>query len=370
MPTDPLAGFTIGVTADRRSDEQIKLLTSRGATCLHGPVIKTHPIGSEDDLVAATRVLVETPPDIVVLTTGVGVRGWLEAAEAAHLGDELRGVLDGAQLFARGPKAVGALVTAGFDASWRAPSARYTDVIDALAEREPVGKRVAVQLDGAGATGLCDALTSLGAEVVPVPIYRWSLPDDTAAAERLIRAVVDRRVDAVTFTARPAVDNCFEIAALHGLADELAEALRTDVEPHCVGPVCSAGLTDIGIERVFVPERHRLGALVQMVTSSLGARSHELSIGGITVRLQGRFVSVDGAEAVALTDRERAVLQVLLERPGAVYSKAAILRRVWDNAETDAHVVEVTMARLRQRLGAAAAGIETVFRRGYRLDAA
>ncbi|MEM9748301.1 MAG: uroporphyrinogen-III synthase, partial [Actinomycetota bacterium] len=83
MTTDPLAGFTIGVTADRRSDEQIKLLTSRGAACLHGPVIKTHPIGSEDDLVAATRVLVDAPPDIVVLTTGVGVRGWLEAAEAA-----------------------------------------------------------------------------------------------------------------------------------------------------------------------------------------------------------------------------------------------------------------------------------------------
>ncbi|MEL6891274.1 MAG: uroporphyrinogen-III synthase [Actinomycetota bacterium] len=370
MTTDPLSGFTIGVTADRRSDEQMKLLTSRGANCIHGPVIKTHAIGSEDDLVAATHELVSAPPDIVVLTTGVGVRGWLEAAEAAHLGDELGQVLDAATLFARGPKAVGALATAGFDAAWRAPSARYTDVIEAVAADDPAGKRVAVQLDGAGATGLCDELRSLGAEVVPVPIYRWSLPDDTGPAERLIRKVVDRQVDAVTFTARPAVDNLFEIAALHGLTEQLADALRVDVEAHCVGPVCAAGITDLGIDRVFVPERHRLGALVQMVTKSLGDRSHAITIGGFVVQLQGRFVSVDGAEAVALTDRERAVLAVLLERPGAVYSKAALLDRVWDSDESDEHVVEVTMARLRQRLGAAAVGIETVFRRGYRLDAA
>jgi uroporphyrinogen-III synthase len=33
----------------------------------------------------------------------------------------------------------------------------------------------------------------------------------------------------------------------------------------------------------------------------------------------------------------------------------------------DEHVVEVTVARLRRRLGAAGGGIETVVRRGYRL---
>ena len=46
--------------------------------------------------------------------------------------------------------------------------------------------------------------------------------------------------------------------------------------------------------------------------------------------------------------------------PGAVVSKRALLRRVWGPGENDEHVVEVTMARLRQRLGVAGAGIETV----------
>jgi uroporphyrinogen-III synthase len=40
---------------------------------------------------------------------------------------------------------------------------------------------------------------------------------------------------------------------------------------------------------------------------------------------------------------------------------------VW-TGETDDHVVEVTVGRLRRRLGSAGTHIETVMRRGYRLS--
>lgn len=96
--------------------------------------------------------------------------------------------------------------------------------------------------------------------------------------------------------------------------------------------------------------------------------SAELVLGGVLMTVTGDSVVVGGA-ALTLTERERALLDVLLERPGAVFSKSVLLRRVWPGDEHDEHVVEVTMARLRRRLGPAAAGIETVFRRGYRLAA-
>ena len=47
------------------------------------------PVGSEDEL-RSPRALLDNPPDLVVFTTGLGVRGWLEAADAIQLGDELR----------------------------------------------------------------------------------------------------------------------------------------------------------------------------------------------------------------------------------------------------------------------------------------
>jgi len=368
MATGPLAGFEIGITADRRADEQIKLLTGRGAECLHGPVIKTHPFGSEDDMRSATQELIDRPPDLIVATTGVGVRSWLEAAEAIQLADELRQVVTAAVLYARGPKATGALVTAGFDVAWTAPRAQYADIVEALAERGVAGQRIAVQLDGAGAAELCRQIGALGGEVVGVPVYRWSLPADTSPAERLIRAAVDRRLDAVTFTAKPAVENLLEITEMLGLVDQLTAALSTDVAVFCVGPVCASGFADLPTVRPFVPERHRLGSMVQQISQYFEGRSGEVALGGQHVRLQGKLVMV-GESVAWLTDRERALLGALLGNQGAVHSKRELLRRVWNGTESDEHLVEVTVARLRKRLGSAGSGIETVMRRGYRASA-
>jgi uroporphyrinogen-III synthase len=367
MSARQLAGFRIGVTADRRADEQIGLLESRGAECLHGPVIKTHPQDSQDAMRAATQSLIDHPPDLIILTTGLGVRSWLEAASSIHLGDELRRMLESVPLYARGPKSTGALVTEGFQVVWTAPNARYDDVIDVLTDRGVDGARIGVQLDGAGATQLCDDIASLGATVIGVPVYRWSLPDDFGPAERLLRAVVDRKLDAVTFTAKPAVENFFEIARSVGCHDEVIDALGTDVAPFCVGPVCAMGLTDVGLPAPHVPERHRLGSLVQLLSTYYAGRCIEVNLGGSPLALQGRLATI-GSHIASLTERERALLVTLLERNGAVVSKRELLRTVWQSAESEEHLVEVTVARLRKRLGPAADGIETVMRRGYRAN--
>ncbi|HUF98295.1 MAG TPA: uroporphyrinogen-III synthase [Ilumatobacter sp.] len=365
MTARQLAGFRIGVTADRRADEQIGLLESRGAACLHGPVIKTHPQDSQEAMRLATQELIDRPPDVLVLTTGLGVRSWLEAADSIQLGNALHELFHTTALYARGPKATGALVTAGFDVLWTAPRARYDDVIDVLTALGVGGIRIGVQLDGAGASELCDTIESLGAEVVRVPVYRWSLPDDLAPAERLIRAVVERKLDAVTFTAKPAVENFFDIAHTVGCYDDIVDALSTDVAPFCVGPVCATGLTNVGIPAPHIPERHRLGSLVQLLSTFYADRCTEVVLGGTPMSLQGRMATI-GTDVAWLTERERALLVTLLERKGAVVSKRDLLRTVWQGTESDEHLVEVTVARLRKRLGPASMGIETVMRRGYR----
>lgn len=370
MVNGPLAGFKIGITADRRADEQIRLLAARGADCFHGPVIKTNPVDTVAALGTATQALIDDPPELIVLTTGLGVRGWLEAADSMHLGERLREVFEGASLFARGPKAKGALATNGFDIATDAPLSLYAEVIETLRARGVAGVRVAVQLDGSGAGGLCDAIEAEGADVVRVPVYKWSLPEDCGAAERLIRATIEGRVDAVTFTAKPAVENLFEIAGHIGLHDDLAEAFATGlVVAFCVGPVCATGLTDLGLPEPMVPERFRLGAMVQQLSQHFGAQAVTIELAGTLVRVQGRLAEIEGADDAWLTEREQAILDVLIERPGTVHSKSDLLRRVWHGTENDEHLVEVTIGRLRQRLGPASAGIETVMRRGYRASA-
>lgn len=79
--TRPLAGFTVGVTAARRADELIALLRRRGASVLHAPALRIVPLADDSELLAATKDLIGCPPDVVVATTAIGFRGWVEAAD-------------------------------------------------------------------------------------------------------------------------------------------------------------------------------------------------------------------------------------------------------------------------------------------------
>jgi uroporphyrinogen-III synthase len=114
-----------------------------------------------------------------------------------------------------------------------------------------------------------------------------------------------------------------------------------------------------------MPDRHRLGSLVRAVAEHFESRAVEFDLGGARVQLRGRLAIIGGAH-VELAERERDVLVALAGRAGVVASKQELLAEVWEN-DGDAHVVEVTVARLRRRLGAAGDGIETIVKRGYRL---
>jgi uroporphyrinogen-III synthase len=368
MELPPLAGFTIGVTADRRAREQAELLRRRGARVLHGPTICTLPLESSDALRAATEALIAQPPDVLVATTGVGIRGWFAAAASHGLAHELLAALRPAQVLARGPKAAGAALTEGLEITWAAPTERSSELLAELSATDLAGRRVAVQLDGRGEPVLGNAVRALGASVVDVPVYRWTLPDDPEPAARLVAAACEHRLDAVTFTSAPAAENLLRIADDLGRADELRAALSGPVTAVCVGPVCREVAGSLGFGATIEPERARLGTMIAVLGHHLAGRSRRFDVDGVPVTLQGALAVV-GDEEVELTERERAVLEVLAERPGAVVSKAALLARVWGPDAADEHAVEVTVGRLRRRLGPAGVAVETAVRRGYRLSA-
>jgi uroporphyrinogen-III synthase len=87
--------------------------------------------------------------------------------------------------------------------------------------------------------------------------------------------------------------------------------------------------------------------------------------GHVLVREAGRW-SIDG-KAVALSDRQSAVLSALVSAGGRVLSRDDLLRLAWGAPTADAHAVEMTVARLRTALGPARHVVQTVVKRGYRL---
>ncbi|BFV59047.1 uroporphyrinogen-III synthase [Kitasatospora sp. CMC57] len=362
-PVPPLAGFTIGITAARRADELAALLQRRGATVLRAAALRIVPLTDDTELLAATRALVADPPDIAVATTGIGFRGWIEAAEGWGLGDDLIDRLGKAVVLARGPKAKGAIRAAGLREEWSPESESSVEVLERLLEQGVDGRRIAVQLHGAPLRDFVESLKAAGAEVVEVPVYRWLPPADLAPLDRLLDACCAGALDAVTFTSAPAAISLLDRAEQRGLTAELLHALRRDVLPVCVGPVTAAPLEELDVATVW-PERMRLGAMVQMLTAQLPGRARRLSVAGHLLELRGQAVLVDGGLR-PVPPAGMALLRALAKRPGWVVPRAELLRAL-PGSGNDEHAVETAMARLRSALGAPRL-VATVVKRGYRL---
>jgi uroporphyrinogen-III synthase len=359
----PLAGFTVGVTAARRADELGALLQRRGASVLHAPALRIVPLADDSELLSATKDLLDRVPDVVVATTAIGFRGWVEAADGWGLGEALLERLRGVELLARGPKVKGAIRAAGLTEEWSPSSESMAEVLDRLLDEGVDGRRIAVQLHGEPLPGFVESLRAGGAEVIGVPVYRWLPPEDLTPVDRLLDAAVSRGVDALTFTSAPAAQSLLNRAEERGLLPELLAALHHDVLPACVGPVTALPLQAHGVDTVS-PERFRLGPLVQLLCQELPARARALPIAGHRVEIRGHAVLVDGALR-PVPPAGMSLLRALARRPGWVVARAELLRAL-PGAGRDEHAVETAMARLRTALGAPKL-IQTVVKRGYRL---
>ncbi|MFB7308104.1 MULTISPECIES: uroporphyrinogen-III synthase [unclassified Streptomyces] len=359
----PLAGFTVGVTAARRADELGTLLQRRGATVVHAPALRIVPLADDSELLAATEELIDQVPDVVVATTAIGFRGWIEAADGWGIGDRLLDRLRTVELLARGPKVKGAVRAAGLTEAWSPGSESMAEVLDRLLDEGVEGRRIALQLHGEPLPGFVESLRAGGAEVVVVPVYRWMEPEDLAPLDRLLDVTAARGLDALTFTSAPAAASFLNRADKRGLLPEILGALQGEVVSACVGPVTALPLQARGIDTIQ-PERFRLGPLVQLLCRELPGGARTLPVAGHRVEIRGHAVLVDD-ELRPVPPAGMALLHSLARRPGWVVARADLLRAL-PGSGTDEHAVETAMARLRTALGVPRL-IQTVVKRGYRL---
>ncbi|PRY11812.1 uroporphyrinogen-III synthase [Kineococcus rhizosphaerae] len=361
-----LLGVTIGITSDRRSGDMIATFERKGARVVHAPTMRIVPLTEDDQLLAETRDVIADPPDVVLVTTGIGLRGWVEAADAAGLAADLLATLGRAQVVARGPKATGVIRANGLRETWSAASEQTAEAVERLVAEGVAGRSIVVQLHGAADEHQLAPLLAAGARVRGVSVYRWLPPADPGAVDRLVDLVASRSLDAVTFTSAPGAVALLEKARTLGRRDDLVAAFGDGVVACAVGDVTAEPLRAEGVEPL-IPDRWRLGALLRTLTAHLAA--HPLadvatSHGRLVLRAQTALL--DG-EVLELAPGPRAVLRRLADAGGAVLSREDLLPTLPGAA--DVHAVEVTVGRLRSALPDAGL-VRTVVKRGYRLDVA
>ena len=365
----PLTGFRVAVTSARRAEELSALLRRRGATVTSAAAIAMVPLPDDDELRVHTQALIDTPPDIVIATTGIGMRGWIAAADGWGVAAKLTAALHRARIVSRGPKATGALRAAGLPEEWSPDSESSREVLRYLLDGGIAGQRIAVQLHGATDDWdpfpeFLDELRAAGADVVPIRVYRWRPAARNGEFDQLVAGIADEKFDAVSFTSAPAVASVLMRATELGVADRVLTALRTNVHAMCVGPVTARPLVRLGVP-TSAPERMRLGALARHITDELPLlQARTVRVAGHLLEIRGTCVLVDGV-VKSLSPAGMATIRALAHRPGAVVSRTDLLGAL-PGSGTDTHAVETAVLRLRTALGDKRI-VSTVVKRGYRL---
>jgi uroporphyrinogen-III synthase len=367
--TPVLAGTRILVTAQRRSDELAGALMRRGAEVVVAPTLGVVPHIDEETLLRRTREVLGSGVDTVVVTTGIGFRGWMDTAEAAGLGDDLVEALAGVRLVARGPKARGALQAVGLRADWVAESETSAELVEFLLAEGVSGTRIAVQHHGAGDPHLDARLTGGGASVIPLEVYRWGPPTDPVAVAETALQVAAGAFDSVVFTSAPAAGAWIAELEAQGLTDVVRELVASGrLLLAAVGPVTADPLVNAGLRPVH-PDRSRMGALVRLVIRTLGDEAHGVSTPSGVLRVRASAATLDH-DVLPLSPNGLAILRRLAQNPGEVVSRDRLLE-VLPGDSADPHTAEVAVARLREALSPYLGShplVRTVIKRGYALQ--
>ncbi len=208
--------------------------------------------------------------DLLICMTGAGL-AFLRDLAAAHMPVErLAAALRRVTIVSRGPKPVPLLRALNVPVAVVVPEPNtWKEIVDAVAARPE--RRVAVQEYGRPNFEMNAALEDLGAQVTPIAIYRWELPQDIEPLREAARRLAAGEIDVAIFTSSIQLDHLLEIARGMRVESQVLEALRRDVAIASVGPVMTATLESHGLTADIVPNHPKMGSLLKAAAESAAA---------------------------------------------------------------------------------------------------
>ncbi|MGA7753504.1 MAG: uroporphyrinogen-III synthase, partial [Candidatus Sulfotelmatobacter sp.] len=150
--------------------------------------------------------------------------------------------------------------------TWR----ELLDLLDQKKDLIPLkGRSVAVQEYGASSPDLLAGLAERGAQVTPIRVYEWSLPEDTGPLRQAVLAISRREIDVLLVTSAVQIRHLLQIAEEMKMKDEVVRTLGRTVVGS-IGPVASAALKDLGIPVDIEPSHPKMGFLVKEAAEQCG----------------------------------------------------------------------------------------------------
>ncbi len=255
------AGKRVIALESRRAVEMAELIRRQGGDPFVAPSMREAPIENNPEAFDFAERLLGGGFDMVIFLTGVGTRALVRVIGTRYPVERLAEALRGITLVARGPKPAAALREMQTPATILVPEPNtWRELLVAIRDRKE--HNIAVQEYGRPNPELIGALRARGAEVTPVRVYQWDLPEDTGPLREAVRRIAAGEADVILFTTAIQVVHLFRVAGEMGLRDEVERKLPSMVISS-IGPATTEALEHYDLHPALEPSHPKMGILVK-----------------------------------------------------------------------------------------------------------
>ena len=263
----PLFGRKIVVTRSREQGEElIEMLEARGAEAIPAPMIRIAPpqdAGPLEDACANAGAY-----DWVVFTSANAVESFMSTLLQRGDVRDLKGV----RICAVGPATAARVERYGMRVN-AVPAEHHAEgVLEMLTAAGPLsGKRFLLPRSDIARDLIGEELRRAGADVSEVAAYRTTtVVREPNGDHDIYRMLLERQIDAVTFTSASTVRNFVQIYG----EDQAVDLLGTTVVA-CIGPVTAEAAQQLGVQTTVMPEKYTVPDLVDALVNYFQTKGTE-----------------------------------------------------------------------------------------------
>jgi uroporphyrinogen-III synthase len=262
-------GLRVVSFESRRATEMGELIRRQGGDPFVAPSMREAPIKNNSEAFAFAERLFAGEFDLMIFLTGVGTRALDKVLASRYPGEQFADALRKITVAARGPKPMAALREMKVPVAVTAPEPNTSRELLAALDGRPE-RKIAVQEYGKSNVELLDGLRVRGADVTPVRVYQWDLPEDIAPLREAVHRIVEGKADVAIFTTSIQIPHLFRVASEEKMDQVLPQALRR-VAIASIGPSTTEALEEFGLEPDITPSHPKMGFLVKETAEQAAA---------------------------------------------------------------------------------------------------
>lgn len=261
MNGNEFEGKIIGITRpEERVKEAVAMVEEHGGTALIAPTLELQ-ISNTHSLIRLCQMAEEF--DWLIFTSPTAIISLFK-----HCGDLKERLSPNCKIAVIGPRTENFLEKKGLEADLVPDIYTAEGLLEVFKDVDLENKKIGIPKTLAARDVLPDGLRDRGADVFIAEAYRSGLPKDRTRIHSLVESIINKKIDAVTFTSTLTVQNLFNMIEGDEKQKVLDVLKNGEVAVAAIGPVTAMPLQEHGID-VLIPEKYTVKAMLELLMDKI-----------------------------------------------------------------------------------------------------